>query len=51
MVQPSKQLELPFGDRGEAPKADGSGQAASAESTGQRPATHSLKEAVLLCEI
>jgi RNA-directed DNA polymerase len=47
MVQKFRQLELPFGDRGEAPKADGSGQAASAGSTGQRPATCSLMEAVL----
>lgn len=47
MAQKFRQLELSFGGRGEAPKADGSGQAAAAATDRDDPATRPLMELVL----
>ncbi len=47
MVQKSLQLELPFEGRGEAPRVERSGQAASASGADEHPGTGSLLELVV----
>jgi RNA-directed DNA polymerase len=47
MVQKSKQLELPFEGRGEAPRAERSGQATSATTGTEGPGTDAMMERVL----
>jgi group II intron reverse transcriptase/maturase len=47
MVQKSKQLELPFEGRGEALRAERSGQASSASCANEHPGTGSLMELVI----
>jgi RNA-directed DNA polymerase len=47
MVQKSIQLELPFEGRGEAPRAERSGQASSASCADEHPGTGSLMELVV----
>lgn len=47
MVQKSIQLELPFKGRGEAPRAERSGQASSASCADEHPGTGSLMELVV----
>jgi group II intron reverse transcriptase/maturase len=47
MVQKSKQLELPFERRGEAPRVERSGQATSATTGTEGPGTDALMERVL----
>jgi RNA-directed DNA polymerase len=47
MVQKSKQLELPFEGRGEAPRVERSGQATSATTGTEGPGTDALMERVL----
>ena len=50
MVQKSIQLELPFEGRGEAPRAERSGQVLSASCADERPGTGSLLELVIARE-
>lgn len=47
MAQKSTQMELPLESRGEAPRAERSGQAASATSGNERPGTGTLMERVV----